>query len=76
MGIRAQVASNVRRYRMALGITQAELAARLGIDRAYVSALERGLYNPTLERLEQIADALEIAPADLLQTIASTKINR
>ncbi len=67
------MASNVRRHRLALGITQAELAARLGIDRAYVSALERGLYNPTIERLDQIARVLQVDPVALFQNAEASK---
>ena len=66
MNVRVRVAANVRHHRSRLQITQAELAVRMGVDRAYISALERGLYNPTIERLEAIATALAIDVSALL----------
>jgi predicted transcriptional regulator len=39
---------NVKRPRIAAGLSQAELAARTGVDRAYVSGLELGQRNPTV----------------------------
>jgi transcriptional regulator with XRE-family HTH domain len=38
-----------------------------------VSALERGLYNPTIERLEQVANVLEIDPFELFKPAAPDK---
>nr|WP_244622154.1 helix-turn-helix transcriptional regulator [Bradyrhizobium ivorense] len=34
---------NVRRLRLASGISQAKLAERMGVDRAYFSGLEKGI---------------------------------
>jgi transcriptional regulator with XRE-family HTH domain len=58
--MRAQplVARNLRRLRVARGLSQENLAADAGIDRTYVSRLERGLENPTVAVLEQLANAL------------------
>ena len=39
-------------------MSQENLSADAGIDRTYVSRLERGLENPTVGILEQLADAL------------------
>jgi transcriptional regulator with XRE-family HTH domain len=52
------VARNLRRLRVERSLSQEALAADAGIDRTYVSRLERGLENPTVAVLEQIADAL------------------
>ena len=51
-------ALNVRRLRVAAGLSQAELADRMGVDRAYVSGLELGQRNPTIVTLWHIAKAL------------------
>jgi len=48
---------DVRRRRAAAGLTQAELAAKMGVDRAYVSALELGGRNPTIVILWHLARA-------------------
>ena len=49
--MRRLVGRNVKRLRIAAGISQAELAERMGIDRAYVSGLELGQRNPTIVTL-------------------------
>lgn len=58
MNARALVARNLRRLRVMREISQEALAVDAGIDRTYVSRLERGLENPTVAVLEQIANAL------------------
>jgi len=57
---RRLVGQNVRRLRLAAKISQAELAARMGVDRAYVSGLELGNRNPTVVTLWHIAKALAV----------------
>ncbi|HWM47694.1 MAG TPA: helix-turn-helix transcriptional regulator [Xanthobacteraceae bacterium] len=54
------VGENVRRLRLAAKISQAELAVRMGVDRAYVSGLEQGNRNPTVVTLWHIATALGV----------------
>jgi len=54
----ALVARNIRRLRVAHGLSQEVLAVDAEIDRTYVSRLERGLENPTVAVLEKIAQAL------------------
>jgi transcriptional regulator with XRE-family HTH domain len=53
----ALVARNIRRLRVARGLSQEMLAVDAGIDRTYVSRLERGLENPTVAVLEKLACA-------------------
>src|SRR3981189_2133897 len=55
----ALVARNIRRLRVARELSQEMLAVDAGIDRTYVSRLERGLENPSVAVLERLADALE-----------------
>lgn len=43
-----------------LNITQSELAKRLGYDRTFLSRVERGVQNITLETLDKICDGLGI----------------
>lgn len=59
--VRRLVGQNVKRLRIAAKISQAELAARMGVDRAYVSGLEQGQRNPTVVTLWHIAKALEVS---------------
>lgn len=55
---------------MARLLSQEALAVDAGIDRTYVSRLERGLENPTVAVLEQIAGALQ---ADIAEFFARPK---
>ncbi len=67
MDIRKLFGINVKRFREAAGLSQAEIAARMGVDRAYISAIERGLQNATLLSVWEIAQALEVRPVALLE---------
>jgi len=58
--VRRMVGDNVRRLRIAAGISQAQLAARMGVDRAYVSGLEQGQRNPTVVTLWHLGEALDV----------------
>jgi transcriptional regulator with XRE-family HTH domain len=58
--VRLMVGRNIKRLRIAAGLTQAALAERMGVDRAYVSGLELGQRNPTILTLWHIANALEV----------------
>lgn len=46
--------------------TQEDLAASSGLDRTYISGVERGARNITLDSLEQIVHALEIPLDDFV----------
>lgn len=58
---------NVRTARKEKGWTQEQLAFEAGIKRAYLSEIEGGKRNPTLEVVEKIATALGVPPAELVQ---------
>ncbi|TAJ81332.1 helix-turn-helix transcriptional regulator [Reyranella sp.] len=66
MDIRKVFGANVRVYRLTAGLSQEAVAVRMGVDRAYVSAIERGLQNVTLLTIWQLAESLDVHPADLL----------
>lgn len=53
--------------RTAKGLSQEALADSAGIDRTYVSALERRKYSLSIDRLDQIALALDVEPYELLK---------
>ncbi|MFZ0150948.1 MAG: helix-turn-helix transcriptional regulator [Xanthobacteraceae bacterium] len=58
--VRRMVGRNVQRLRIKAGLSQAALAERMGVDRAYVSGLELGQRNPTVVTLWHIAEALGV----------------
>lgn len=62
---RKVVAWNVRRIRVAQGLSQEKLAADAEVDRSYVGRLERRLENPTIGLLEKLATALSVKLAEL-----------
>jgi CheY-like chemotaxis protein len=57
----------IKNTRSALGISQEELAARAGLHRTYVSDVERGVRNPSLESVDKLARALELSLPRLLE---------
>lgn len=50
----------IKAARRAAGLTQAELAQKLGVTPQTVSQYERGLINPKIETLQKFADALGV----------------
>lgn len=60
---------NVRKQRNRLGVSQENLAHICGIDRSYMSRVERGIVRITLEKVYIIATALECEPSELLPSI-------
>lgn len=67
MQVTKRVGANLRRAREEVGISQEELADRAGLHRTYVSGVERGVRNPTVNVLEKIAKALKIKSSTLLE---------
>lgn len=55
------------RLRTEKNITQENLSFEVGVDRTYISLLERGLRNPTLKRLWQIARVLKVPVTELVK---------
>lgn len=58
--------SNLRRFRKAAGLSQEELAHHANLDRTYISGVERGVRNPSVMVLQDLALVLGKRPADLL----------
>jgi transcriptional regulator with XRE-family HTH domain len=66
MDICLLVGKNLRHLRQARGWSQEDLALTAGVDRTYVSGVERGVRNPTVSVLWQLASALQVEVAVLL----------
>ena len=56
----AQIGSQLARTRKEAGLSQLELAQRCGLQQAAISRLERGLGNPTLSTIEEVAAQLGV----------------
>ena len=67
MEIREVFARNLKAARLAKGLSQEELAHRAGIDRTYVSSLERGVYKASIVVVDRLARVLETEASDLLK---------
>ena len=61
-----RVGASVRARRVELGISQERLGEIVGLDRTYVSGVERGVRNPTIESLARIAKGLKCKVSTLI----------
>lgn len=50
-----------------MGWSQEELAFETDIDRTYISGIERGVRNPSLDMIAKLAKTLKTSPAKLLE---------
>lgn len=57
----------LRVVRKDVGLTQEQLAHAAGLDRTFVSMIERGERQPTVRVLFKLADALSSSPARLIE---------
>lgn len=62
-----EMGARLRAIRVAHELTQADLAALLGIPHTNVSGIERGVRGLTIQQLVKIARALRVPPAELLE---------
>jgi transcriptional regulator with XRE-family HTH domain len=76
MSIREVFARNLRKARHSKGLSQEGLAYEAGVDRTYVSALERGVYGATIDMVAKLAEALDVDPSSLLQRSAKTRTHK
>ena len=60
---------NVRAYRLKLKISQEELGFRSGLDRTYISGIERGTRNISLTAIVSVAKGLGISSNELLKGV-------
>ena len=70
------VAINVRRARVAAGLSQEALANEAGLDRTYVSQVERAKRNLTIVVLARLAFALGTTPDRLLIPTSTSNVER
>lgn len=64
----SQLGLTVQRIRRTRGWLQEELAFRSGLDRTYISGIERGKRDRTITVLKALADAPAVPPGALLDT--------
>lgn len=76
MDMRRLVGINVKRLRLAAGLTQEQFAELSGFSQQYLSDLERGRRNPTVVTLFELSQALRSTPVDLITPDAETASDR
>ncbi|EHF4930888.1 TPA: helix-turn-helix transcriptional regulator [Enterobacter hormaechei subsp. xiangfangensis] len=63
--IQAQFGAHLKKLRLQSGLSQEAFADKCGLDRTYVSGIERGVRNPTLEVISVLAIGLGVEIKDL-----------
>jgi transcriptional regulator with XRE-family HTH domain len=64
MNIKEKFGLRIRELRKKIGISQEALAFKAGIDRTYMTSVENGKRNISIENIERIISALEISFQD------------
>ena len=59
------ICKRIRKYRHEIGLTQEELAEKVGVSRVYIGYVEQGRNTPSLEILEKIAKSLKVSLRDI-----------
>lgn len=61
------LAENIEKLRLSKKITKEELSLILGVDNSYISKLEKGKINITIDKIEQLANYFKIEVWKLLK---------
>ena len=67
--LKAVFGTILRELRTNKELTQQQLADYAGIDRAYISELERGIFMPSIETVFKIADVLKVKPQQIIERV-------
>lgn len=73
--LKLRFGTSIKLWRGRLGISQEELAGRAGLHRTYVSDIERGARNVSLESVEKLARALKVSAATLFAPSDSATVD-
>ncbi|MGG5791094.1 helix-turn-helix domain-containing protein [Bacillus nitratireducens] len=69
MSIEQTFGNVLQEYRLNSKMSQEELAFNSGLDRTYISLLERGKRKPTINTLFALARALKVNPSQLIKKL-------
>jgi transcriptional regulator with XRE-family HTH domain len=64
----------LREVRTECGISQEKLALESGLDRTYVSLIERGAQSPTIRTLIKLARVLSVKPSEILSRMEANGV--
>ena len=76
MNVTKVFGNNIRRLRLAQGLSQEAVAERANLHRTYIGAVERGERNITLVNAHRIAGALGCGLAECLQGLNDDRQSR
>jgi len=65
MILRKKFGRRIRQLRESMGLTQQQLASRVGMDYKYLGSVERGERNITIDNIQRIAEAFGVEPYQL-----------
>lgn len=65
--LKVRLAQSVRALRKSAGFSQEDFAAHIGVHRTFMSSIERGKVNISLETLERIGEGLQMSAWELLR---------
>lgn len=68
-----QLGKRLRELRLQRRWSQQHLASLIDVEQAYISSIERGEYGPSVRRIAEIAEALEISLSELFEGIGPKK---
>lgn len=63
----------IKQLRTDRALSQQELADYSEVDRSYISDLERGRYNPTLDTIFRLSEILKVKPSELLLRVEKSR---
>lgn len=64
--IKEEIGKNIQKNRKKKGLTQIELAVDAGVNPSYYGKIERGIVNPSLEKIYRVIKALHVPSSDIL----------
>ena len=62
-----QFGENLRKLRLSNNLSQGQLAKKIGSDKSYISTIENGKKNITLETMKKLAQALGVVMEELMK---------
>ena len=74
MNLRRQIGLNLRRLRLERGVSQQKIALDVDMSLSYLSNIERGKANPSVDLLGRIADTLGVPPVEFFASVSAKDV--
>lgn len=62
-----KLGKKIKQLRLDANMSQEKLGESTGLDRTYISGIERGIRNPSLKNIEKLAKSLNVKVSDLIE---------